>query len=548
MSSPTPISLATRLRNGLVLLVAAFVGLSAAGTASAQFDPAAPEPLQAPTGTILVVGAGPVSYGTRAHFVEAAGGSDARIVVIPAAQATADSPDDDPRARWTSFALAGLELLQPASRSEAGAAMALARLPEATGVWIDDGDPARIVELFGGTHIEAELRRILDRGGVVGAHNRAARCLTAAMLTDRGDLVRGFDLLPGSILDTWPDDTVRNRRLRDAVSIQSARVGFGVPADTNLWFEGRRIRAEGKRPAEALVAASDTRPWRIDRIDRGRRADLIALSRAAAARLAEPFPLPNPPEPNLENGTLILAGGGDPPRGLLQRFLELAGGHDAPIVFIPCSPAEAIAREPSMVRTLRAIGATDVTWIHTKDRRRADSDEAILGPLRRARGIWFGGGRQWNLVDSYENTTAHRLMHEVLARGGVIGGSSAGASIQADFMVRGDPLGNLTIAAEGYERGFGFLTGVAIDQHFSNRGRQKDMVLLMNSYPQLLGIGLDEGTALVVSGSTAEVVALPGKRHVYFYDHTQDSEAPHRIGAGERFDLRARAPIPPPDH
>ena len=69
------------------------------------------------------------------------------------------------------------------------------------------------------------------------------------------------------------------------------------------------------------------------------------------------------------------------------------------------------------------------------------------------------------------------------------------------------------------------------------------MQLLMNTYPQLLGIGLDEGTAIVVSGSTAEVTALAGQRHVYFYDQSRDSGSPHRIGNGGRFELRDRAPL-----
>ena len=104
---------------------------------------------------------------------------------------------------------------------------------------------------------------------------------------------------------------------------------------------------------------------------------------------------------------------------------------------------------------LRAHGARNVSWIHTKDRARADGDEELLAPLRAARGVWLGGGRQWNFVDSYQNTTAHALLHAVLERGGVIGGSSAGASIQASFMVRGSPLGNREMMSEGYERGLG---------------------------------------------------------------------------------------------
>jgi cyanophycinase len=106
-------------------------------------------------------------------------------------------------------------------------------------------------------------------------------------------------------------------------------------------------------------------------------------------------------------------------------------------------------------------------------------------------------------------------MHEVLARGGVIMGSSAGASIQADYLARANPLGNRDIIAEGYERGLGFIKGVAIDQHFAQRKRFKDMSLLVARYPQLLGIGIDEGTALIVEG---EVGRVTGSGSVHFYD------------------------------
>jgi cyanophycinase len=128
----------------------------------------------------------------------------------------------------------------------------------------------------------------------------------------------------------------------------------------------------------------------------------------------------------------------------------------------------------------------------------------------------------------------------VLARGGAIGGSSAGASIQADYMVRGDPLGNLNVMAEGYERGFGFLRGVAIDQHFLKRKRTQDMTALMKTFPQLLGIGIDENTAVIVTGETLEVA---GTSNVAIYDRSRPA-GPDRdyelLGPGARYNLRAR--------
>jgi cyanophycinase len=185
------------------------------------------------------------------------------------------------------------------------------------------------------------------------------------------------------------------------------------------------------------------------------------------------------------------------------------------------------------VRVLRARELQDV------------EDPKNLELLKKARGVWFGGGRQWRFVDAYEGTRAEALFHDVLRRGGVIGGSSAGASIQAEYLVRGSPLGNFEMMCEGYERGLGFLPGVAVDQHFSQRNRFADMTAVMKTYPQLLGIGIDEATALVVRGHVAEVM---GRNKVQFYDGRKPA-APGQpdyelVLPGGRYDLKARRALP----
>src|SRR6056297_3747468 len=102
--------------------------------------------------------------------------------------------------------------------------------------------------------------------------------------------------------------------------------------------------------------------------------------------------------------------------------------------------------------------------------------------------------------------------------------------------------------AAGYERGLGFLTGVAIDQHFSQRNRQPDMSSLVDRYPQLLGIGIDESTALIVNGSAAEIV---GQGQVFFYDRRRPvgADLPDylALGAGQTFDLAERVEVTVPD-
>jgi cyanophycinase len=255
-----------------------------------------------------------------------------------------------------------------------------------------------------------------------------------------------------------------------------------------------------------------------------------------------------PATPCVENGTLFIVGGGGLPAGLMEDFVNAAGGpQDARLVYVPCSEAETIEGRPGMLRTWEKMGVQHATFIHTKDRLRANSDDSFYEPLKSATGIWFGGGRQWNFADSYYGTTTHRLMKEVLDRGGAIGGSSAGASIQARYLARATPIENFRIMAPGYERGgLGFISGVAIDQHFSERRRQPDMTRLTNRYPQLLGIGIDETTALVVRKSIAEVI---GKGMVYFYDRNQpvypDRADYVAVEAGQSYDLAGRKVVSP---
>jgi cyanophycinase len=136
-------------------------------------------------------------------------------------------------------------------------------------------------------------------------------------------------------------------------------------------------------------------------------------------------------------------------------------------------------------------------------------------------------------------------MFDVLKRGGVIAGSSAGATIQGDYLARGGVFNNFDIRYEGYERGLGFLKGVAIDQHFTQRNRHADMTQLMKVYPQYLGIGIDEATAIVVKGSTADVI---GKGKVHFYDARRKVEAGQpdfeALSEGGRYDLKERRILP----
>lgn len=214
------------------------------------------------------------------------------------------------------------------------------------------------------------------------------------------------------------------------------------------------------------------------------------------------------------SGSLIIAGGALRDTSVVNRFISLAGGKDALIVFIPTSSGQERFDTARTVSILTSAGASNVRLLHTYDPAVADTEE-FAAVLRDAGGVFYGGGRQWRLVDAYGGTLTEREIRGVLDRGGVIGGSSAGATIQGSFLARGDTKTN-TIMIGDHTEGFGYLTNSAIDQHLLVRNRQHDLIEVISQHPHLLGIGIDENTAVLVQGNRMEVL---GESFVAIYDH-----------------------------
>jgi cyanophycinase len=240
-------------------------------------------------------------------------------------------------------------------------------------------------------------------------------------------------------------------------------------------------------------------------------------------------------------GSLVIVGGGTVGPEIWQRFLALAGGPDAPVVYVPTASEN--EPEETAADFLKRAGFTDITVLHTRDKKVADTEE-FVAPLLRAKAIWFGGGRQWRIVDSYEGTRTEREFASVLSRGGVIGGTSAGATIIGSYLVRGAKSGNEIMIAPGYERGFGYLRNAAIDQHLLKRNRENDLWEVIDKHPELLGIGIDEGTAVVVQQDRFEVLGI-SKVAVYDNGHQPAAnEARHYfLESGDAFDISTRQKI-----
>lgn len=241
-----------------------------------------------------------------------------------------------------------------------------------------------------------------------------------------------------------------------------------------------------------------------------------------------------------EHGTVIVVGGGNMGPEIYKAFIDAAGGPDALILDVPnAGGADSVA--PNTGAMWRNNGARNVAVLFTKDRRVADSD-SFTAIIKKAGGVWFEGGRQFHLVQDYGGTKTEAEIMKVLERGGVIGGSSAGASILGDFMVRGAPSNNNNIMDyPGYERAFGYLRNVGIDQHVVARSRLPDLAdSVIPRHPDLLAISEDEGTAWVIRGDTAHIIG----RNKAFVTNGRDATDPGApfltLHPGDRYNLAAR--------
>ncbi len=235
-----------------------------------------------------------------------------------------------------------------------------------------------------------------------------------------------------------------------------------------------------------------------------------------------------------EKGSLLIIGGGTVTPDIWDRFVELAGGKNAEIVVITNASGEEDDYHSTAIVELqkRLDYPFLVTRMHLKNIVEANDPDKIA-PLKTASGIYFTGGRQWRISEVYLNTLAHQAMWDLLSRGGVIAGSSAGASIQGSLLWRGDTSGPDILIGD-HTQGLGFMKMTAIDQHILVRNRQHDLDAFIKAAPGFLGIGLDESTAIEVHGD--EITVL-GKSYVAI--HHKDQEKFRFLRAGQKIDVSA---------
>ena len=189
-------------------------------------------------------------------------------------------------------------------------------------------------------------------------------------------------------------------------------------------------------------------------------------------------------------GTLMISGGGKLPLEIRERFIDLAGGCESRIVVIPSNVADNTQVE-SILQSWRDVGAKNVQVLQAASRDDANQT-SFASALDEARGVWLGGGQQNYFAGLYAGTEVEMRLQHVLQRGGVIGGSSAGAAVMTKVMIEQ----GVETAQVG--TGLDLLHDAVIDQHFFRRNRLNRLEGVLDQHPELMGFGIDEATALVV--------------------------------------------------
>ena len=249
---------------------------------------------------------------------------------------------------------------------------------------------------------------------------------------------------------------------------------------------------------------------------------LSRLYALLAMVLLQAMPMPALGAPDRPRGHLLIIGGGERGPEIMSRFAELAGGPRARVVVFAMASSLADAGA-SIEKELLALGLGEVRVL-ALSRAEADGD-AALAALEGVTAVYFGGGDQSRLTAALAGSRVEARLHELYARGAVLGGTSAGAAVMTRVMITGDERRPRSkdeafqiIEAENVvtARGFGFLEGAIVDQHFVRRRRGNRLLSAVIENRELLGIGIDEETAIWVKpGRTFEVL---GAGPVLVYD------------------------------
>jgi cyanophycinase len=258
-----------------------------------------------------------------------------------------------------------------------------------------------------------------------------------------------------------------------------------------------------------------------------------------------------------KQGTLIIIGGHEDHDGDKVILKEVASRvRNGKLVLATIASHEPEGYLEKYQTSFAELGVSEVTELYVEDRLEA-SDEAKLAALDEVQAVFFSGGDQLRITSQIGGTPIFDRVLDIYRNGGVIAGTSAGASMMSDIMlVKGTSGASFRVGDVRMAPGLGLLSNVIIDQHFAERGRIGRLIGAVSQNPRELGIGIDEDTALVVQGGEFRVI---GSGAVYLVDasgatHSDVAEADsdttlsihdlklHVLSSGDRFDFSTRRP------
>ena len=249
------------------------------------------------------------------------------------------------------------------------------------------------------------------------------------------------------------------------------------------------------------------------------------------------------------SGTQIITSSG---KAADELFMKSIGDRNAKVVFIPTAasslrsqnltiwtPGSDDNKEKFIADLRERFQLDQITILHTRDPKIADSDEFIT-PLREAKGVWISGGNPGRFMAAYRGTKLEKELRALLQRGGVLGGESAGAIVQGSYTIRGNP-DKPVLMVKGSEKGIGLLENVAINPHLTANKREQELITIVDKYPNLLGVGIDDDTGMIIRDGVGEVF---GTGRVAIYDNKKHGNNWYYwLRPGERFDFNKRAPL-----
>lgn len=495
-------------------------------------------------GALVICGGGILPDALRAKVVELAGGERARIVVISTASQTADTPEVETYVGWwRQQKLADLTILHTRSREVADTEQFVEPLTRATGVWFMGGNQAWLIDSYSGTRTETEMHNLLKRGGVVGGTSAGAAVMSKKMIrggSPIAEIGRGFGFLDGVVVDQHFVRRMRQDRLLKVIEQEPTLIGLGIDEGTAILVQGRRLSVLGESEVRVCFARTQSRDSMIESLRDGDTADLSALCRVALAR-QKPLMPRQLAAPKVSDGTLIVVGKDAVPSEVTARFVAAAGGKGASVALMSIDGASSNVDDAELISRLREAGIEHIQRIDVTSRQKAD-DPNLSTICEKVGGIWLCGTRPQSFVESCLGTSAEKICREVLRRGGVVCGSAAGGQIQGEFLLNASPVPTKRILMDGYDRGFGFFPGVAITQSQQVGEPSSELTQLQKEHPLIVGLGVEQSTALIMSGHTMEVL---GKNQVAVFDSASNAgeSGPAVLQAGDSYDFKDRVRI-----